>query len=130
MFLIGADESANREERRVGEPRAFDFEPKDHVDLGMALGILDLERAARCERAFRHSQRRGARLSRALINFMLDVHTREHGYTEPCRPSSSIGFALRTAQLPKFEADLLNLKTNVSLSHPDRRSSRHELPPR
>ena len=73
--------------RRVGEPRQFDFEPKAHWDLGPELGILDLERAAKITGArFALYWGMGARLERALINFMLDVHTREHGYTEVLPP--------------------------------------------
>src|SRR5436190_21238876 len=80
---VGPDESANVEIRRWGEPREFDFEPKDHVDLGTSLGILDLERATKIAGSrFAILNGAGARLERALVNFMLDVHTREHGYTE------------------------------------------------
>src|SRR5918912_367538 len=69
---VGADETANREERRWGQPPAFDFEPKDHVDLGVALGIMDLARASKIAGArFAILNGAGARLSRALINFML-----------------------------------------------------------
>ena len=78
----GADESENVEVRRWGEPRAFDFEPKAHWDLGRDLGILDFERAAKITGArFTVFSGAGARLVRALINFMLDLHTGEHGYT-------------------------------------------------
>ncbi|MGB8326154.1 MAG: serine--tRNA ligase, partial [Steroidobacteraceae bacterium] len=79
----GRDESANVEVRRVGEPKRFDFEPKDHVALGEALGGLDFEAAGRISGA-RFTVMRGAiaRLHRALAQFMLDLHTREHGYTE------------------------------------------------
>jgi seryl-tRNA synthetase len=108
---IGADETANMEVRRVGEPREFDFEPKDHVDLGEALGILDIERAAKIAGSrFSILKGAGARLERALINFMLDVHTTEHGYTETVPPFIVNANALfGTAQLPKFEADLFKL---------------------
>ncbi|MDQ4120145.1 MAG: serine--tRNA ligase [Acidobacteriota bacterium] len=108
---IGADETANMEVRRVGEPREFDFEPKDHVDLGEALDILDIERAAKLAGArFSILKGAGARLERALINFMLDVHTTEHGYTETIPPFIVNANALfGTAQLPKFEADLFKL---------------------
>jgi seryl-tRNA synthetase len=107
---VGADESANEEIRRWGEPREFDFEPKDHVDLGEALGILDLERASKIAGSrFAILNGAGARLERALVNFMLDIHTREHGYTETLPPflvnrTSLFG----TGQLPKFEADLFH----------------------
>jgi len=108
---IGADETANMEVRRVGEPREFDFEPKDHVDLGEALGILDIGRAAKIAGSrFSILKGAGARLERALINFMLDVHTTEHGYTETVPPFIVNANALfGTAQLPKFEADLFKL---------------------
>jgi seryl-tRNA synthetase len=104
----GADESANREVRRWGEPRAFDFEPKDHVDLG----LLDFEAAAKISGA-RFVVMRGAlaRLHRALIQFMLDLHTREHGYTEIYAPYIVNGQSLvGTGQLPKFRADLFALE--------------------
>ena len=108
---VGADETANVEVRRWGTPRAFDFEPKDHVDLGVSLGILDLERATKIATArFAILQSAGAQLERALINFMLDVHTREHGYTETLPPFIVNGDALYgTGQLPKFEDDLFKL---------------------
>src|SRR5919202_330396 len=78
---VGPDESANREVRRWGEAPRFDSEPRDHVELGTELGILDLERAAKIASArFAILKGAGARLERALINFMLDVHTREHAY--------------------------------------------------
>ena len=79
----GRDESANKEVRRWGEPRTFDFTPKDHVELGEKLGGLDFETAAKISGA-RFSVMKGgvARLHRALAQFMLDLHTREHGYTE------------------------------------------------
>ncbi|HKR01028.1 MAG TPA: serine--tRNA ligase [Pyrinomonadaceae bacterium] len=108
---VGADESANREERRWGAAPEFDFEPKDHVDLGTALGILDFERASKIAGArFSILNGAGARLSRALVNFMLDLHTREHGYAETLPPfivnrDSLFG----TGQLPKFEEELFKL---------------------
>lgn len=107
----GEDESANLEVRRWGTPPEFSFEPKDHVDLGTALGILDLERATKIAAArFAILNGAGARLERALINFMLDVHTREHGYLETLPPFIVNRAALfGTAQLPKFEADLFKL---------------------
>src|SRR5262249_54445754 len=78
---IGASASDNVEVRRHGEPRRFDFPAQPHWDLGPALGIIDFERATRISGArFTVLSGAGARLSRALINFMLDVHTREHGY--------------------------------------------------
>jgi seryl-tRNA synthetase len=108
----GRDESANREVRRWGEPRRFDFTPKDHVELGEALGGLDFEAAARISGA-RFSVMKGgvARLHRALAQFMLDLHTREHGYTEAYVPYLVLGQALQgTGQLPKFEQDLFRVQ--------------------
>jgi len=109
---VGADESANKEIRRWGEPRSFDFEPKDHVDLGETLGILDFERATKIAGSrFAILNGAGARLSRALINFMLEVHTTEHGYTETLPPFLVNRTALfGTNQLPKFEDDLFHIK--------------------
>jgi seryl-tRNA synthetase len=108
---VGADESANVEIRKWGEARKFDFEVKDHVDLGESLGILDLERATKIAGArFAILNGAGARLERALINFMLDVHTREHGYTETLPPFMVNRTALfGTGQLPKFAEDLFHL---------------------
>lgn len=107
----GEDEAANVEVRRWGTPPEFSFEPRDHLDLGTALGILDLERATKIAAArFAILNGAGARLERALINFMLDVHTREHGYLETLPPFIVNRAALfGTAQLPKFEADLFKL---------------------
>ncbi len=109
---VGADEAANKEIRRWGEPREFDFEPKDHVDLGEALGILDFERATKIAGSrFAILNGVGARLSRALINFMLEIHTSEHGYTETLPPFLVNRTALfGTNQLPKFEEDLFHIK--------------------
>src|SRR2546421_7500108 len=108
---VGADESANKEVRQWGDPPRFDFEPRDHVELGTDAGILDLERAAKIASArFAILKGAGARLERSLINFMLDVHTRGHGYEETLPPfivnrDSMFG----TGQLPKFESDLFKL---------------------
>ena len=104
----GADESANLEVRRWGEPHPFDFEPKDHVDLG----LLDFEAAAKVSGARFVVMRGGvARLHRALIQFMLDLHTREHGYTEIYAPYIVNGQSLvGTGQLPKFRSDLFALE--------------------
>ncbi len=107
----GRDEADNREERRWGEPPRFDFEPKDHVDLGDASGLLDFEAAARLTGS-RFAVMAGplARLHRALIQFMLDTHTTEHGYTEAYVPYMVNADSLRgTGQLPKFEEDLFKL---------------------
>jgi seryl-tRNA synthetase len=108
---IGPDEMSNKEIRRWGEPREFDFEVKDHVDLGQELGILDLDRAAKIAGSrFAILNGAGAHLERALVNFMLDVHTREHGYTETLPPFMVNRSALfGTNQLPKFEEDLFHI---------------------
>ncbi len=105
---VGRSSDENVEVRRVGEARAFDFEPKAHWDLGAELGILDLERAAKITGArFALYWDLGAKLERALTNFMLDVHTREHGYTEVLPPFMVNSASLfGTGQLPKFKEDL------------------------
>jgi seryl-tRNA synthetase len=112
---VGADESANLEVHRWGTPRDFaaeGFEPKDHVDLGVELGILDQERATKITGArFAVLLGLGAKLERALINFMLDLHTQEHGYRETLPPFIINNNSLFcTGQLPKFEADLFKLR--------------------
>jgi seryl-tRNA synthetase len=108
---VGKDETANTEVRRWGQKPEFDFEPKDHVDLGTSLGILDLERATKIAGArFAILNGTGARLERALIEFMLNLHTTEHGYQETLPPLIVNASALfGTGQLPKFEADLFRL---------------------
>jgi seryl-tRNA synthetase len=108
---VGSSAADNLEVRRVGEPRVFDFEPQAHWDLGPALGILDFERAARVSGArFSFLMGDGAKLSRALINFMLALHTGEHGYTEVAPPFLVNAAALTgTGNLPKFEADLFKV---------------------
>ena len=108
----GDSEADNIEIRRWGTPPQFNFEPKDHVDLGTALGILDLERAAKIAASrFAILNGAGARLERALVNFMLDVQTREHGYNETLPPFIVNRNALfGTGQLPKFEQDLFKLE--------------------
>ena len=108
----GRDESANREVRRWGEPKHFDFTPRDHVDLGAARHLMDFESAAKISGA-RFVVLKGplARLHRALIQFMLDLHTREHGYEEVYVPYMVNAETLRgTGQLPKFADDLFALK--------------------
>jgi len=107
----GTGEENNVEVRRWGNRPELDFEPQDHVDLGVALGILDLERATKIAASrFSILFGAGARLERALIQFMLDVHTEEHGYTETLPPFIINANALYgTAQLPKFEQDLFKL---------------------
>jgi len=108
---IGASADDNAEVRREGTPRAFDFDPKPHFELGPALGILDFERATKMSGSrFAVLMGAGARLSRALINFMLDLHTKEHGYTEVEPPFLVSSDALRgTGNLPKFEQDLFKI---------------------
>ncbi len=110
----GKSEADNVEVRRWGTPAQFDFEPKAHWDLGPQLGILDLERAAKITGArFALYWGLGAKLERALINFMLDVHTREHGYTEVLPPFLVNSQSLfGTGQLPKFKEDLFKCEGN------------------
>lgn len=108
----GPDEKSNRVERVIGNPKTFDFEVKDHVDLGTNLGILDSSRAAKIAGArFAAYLGAGARMERALINFMLDIHTREHGYLEILPPfmANSTSF-FGTGNLPKFEDDLFHVE--------------------
>ena len=109
---VGKDSADNAEVKKWGEPRVFGFEPKDHVELGKALDIIDLDRAAKITGArFALYKGLGARLERALINFMLDVHTKEHGYTEVLPPflANSESF-IGTGNLPKFAADLFKVE--------------------
>ncbi|HWF85710.1 MAG TPA: serine--tRNA ligase, partial [Vicinamibacterales bacterium] len=108
---VGTSAADNAEVRRVGEPRVFEFEPLPHWDLGAALGILDFERATRIAGArFSVLSGAGARLSRALINFMLDLHTREHQYREVEPPFLVNSASLTgTGNLPKFEGDLFKI---------------------
>jgi seryl-tRNA synthetase len=103
----GRDESGNVEVRRWGEPRKLDFKPRDHVELGEKLGGLDFEAAARISGArFVVMRSQVARLHRAIGQFMLDLHTREHGYTEVYVPYLVHAAAMQgTGQLPKFRAD-------------------------
>ena len=108
----GRDETANQEVRRWGEPKHFDFTPRDHVDLGAARGLMDFESAAKLSGA-RFVVLKGplARLHRALIQFMLDLHTREHAYEEVYVPYLVNAETLRgTGQLPKFADDLFALQ--------------------
>jgi seryl-tRNA synthetase len=109
---VGAGEDQNVEVRRVGAPPSFDFQPKAHWDLCPALGILDLERATKIAGSrFPLLAGSGARMERALINFMLEIHTREHGYTEVVPPFMVNSKSLfGTSQLPKFEEDLFKLR--------------------
>ncbi len=105
---VGKDESANLEIRRHGSPRDFQFAPKPHWELGPELGILDLERAAKIAGArFAVYWNLGAKLERALANFMLDLHTKEHGYQEVLPPFLINSASLYgTGQFPKFAEDL------------------------
>src|ERR1700745_1643501 len=108
----GRDETANVEGRRWGDPRRFDFQPRDHIAVGEKLGGLDFEAAARISGArFVVMRSQGARLHRALAQFMLDLHTSEHGYTEVYVPYLVQPQALYgTGQLPKFAEDLFAVK--------------------
>jgi len=109
---VGTGAESNREVRRWGEPRRFDFKPKAHWDLGPALGILDFERAAKISGSrFAVYKGVGAKLERALANFMLDLHTHQHGYTEVLPPFIVNSASLfGTGQLPKFAGDLFKLE--------------------
>jgi seryl-tRNA synthetase len=108
---VGKNADDNKEIRRWGDLPKFDFEPKNHWDIGEELGILDFERAAKIAGArFAVYRDDGARLERALINFMLDLHTKENGYMEMIPPALVNRTALvGTGQLPKFEEDLFRL---------------------
>ncbi|MBU3841927.1 MAG: serine--tRNA ligase [Candidatus Fusobacterium pullicola] len=114
---VGEDENANVEIRRWGTPREFTFEPKAHWDIGEDLGILDFERGSKLGGSrFVLYRGLGARVERALINFMLDLHTTEHGYTEHITP-----FLVKreicegTGQLPKFEDDMYRTSDDMFL---------------
>lgn len=109
---VGRTSEDNVEVRRFGHPPEFSFEPRDHVELGERLGILDMPRAGKIAGArFGMYVGLGARLERALINFMLDLHTREHGYTEVLPPFiANRDSFFGTGNLPKFEADLFKLE--------------------
>src|SRR5262245_10635839 len=108
---IGKSADDNKEIRRWGEPPPFDFEPKNHWDIGEALGILDFSRAAKIAGSrFAVYRDAGAKLERGLINFMLDLHTKENGYKEMLPPALVNRTALvGTGNLPKFEEDLFHL---------------------
>ena len=113
----GDDEKANKEIIRWGEPRKFDFEVQDHVDIAMGLDILDIERAVRMSRTrFSLMKGKGAALERALINFMLKKHTSENGYTEYVPPILVNSRTMTgTGQLPKFEEDLFKTTDDPAL---------------
>ena len=108
---VGADDTANRVERVVNDKPSFAFKPADHIALGEGLDIIDFERAGRLAGArFALMKGAGARLERALINFMLDLHTTEHGYTEVLPPFMAKSDAfVGTGQLPKFSEDLFKI---------------------
>lgn len=114
---VGSDETDNHVVRLWGEKPQFDFDPKPHWDLGEALGILDFARAAKITGArFSLYRGAGARLERALINFMLDLHTEEHGYTEVLTPFMVNGDSMTaTGQLPKFEEELFKVQNDFYL---------------
>ncbi len=115
---VGRSEEDNLEIRKWGEPREFDFDPKDHVEIGKDLDILDLDRAAKITGArFALYKGLGARLERALVNFMLDLHTNEHGYKEVLPPfMANTESFIGTGNLPKFEEDLFKIEgTNFYL---------------
>lgn len=108
---VGADEEDNVEVRRWGTPRAFDFEPKAHYDIAEALDILDFERGAKVTGSrFVFYKGLGARLERACYNYMLDLHTEEHGYTEMIPPyMANEASMFGTGQFPKFKEDVFQL---------------------
>lgn len=114
---VGKSEEDNQEVRRWGEPKAFNFEPKDHVDLGAQANLMDFENATKITGArFVVLRANMARLHRALIQFMLDLHTREHGYTELYVPYLVNADSLfGTGQLPKFEEDLFKVSDSFYL---------------
>jgi len=128
---VGKSEHDNVEVKRWGTPPAFDFQPKPHWEIGEALGILDLERAAKLSGArFAVYWAEGARLERALINFMLDTHTREHGYTEVLPPFMVNSKSLfGTGQLPKFAEDLFRCGDEQGYQEGQYRDNDHWLIP-
>jgi len=128
---IGKSEQDNVEIKRGGEVPQFDFAPKPHWEIGEQLGILDLERAAKVSGArFAVYWREGAKLERALINFMLDIHTREHGYTEVLPPFMVNSKSLfGTGQLPKFAEDLFRCEDEEGFKPGVYRDNDHWLIP-
>ncbi|MGQ9536874.1 MAG: serine--tRNA ligase [Actinomycetota bacterium] len=112
---VGPDETSNQEVRRWGEPPSFDFDPLPHWELGERLGILDFQRGVKiAESRFTLLRGKGALLERALINFMLDLHTREHGYTEvfpPILVNEESMFS--TGQLPKLEGEMYRCRDDA-----------------
>lgn len=130
---IGASEADNKVVKLWGEPKKYDFQPKPHWELGEALGILDLDRAAKLSGArFAVYMGAGARLERALISFMLDLHTNKHGYTEVLPPFMVNSRSLfGTGQLPKFAEDLFRCSDAdaESAAHGEYKDSDHWLIP-
>jgi seryl-tRNA synthetase len=128
---VGPDERSNVEVKKWGEMPKFDFQPKPHWELGAQLGILDLERAAKISGArFAVYWGDGARLERALISFMLDLHTREHGYTEVLPPFMVNSKSLfGTGQLPKFAEDLFRCTDAEGFTPGEYRDNDHWLIP-
>ncbi|CAG9174200.1 serine--tRNA ligase [Cupriavidus respiraculi] len=126
---VGKDETQNVEVRRVGTPRSFDFETRDHVDVGEKVG-LDFETAAKVTGA-RFAMLRGgvARMHRALVQMMLDTHTLEHGYTEMYVPYIVNAASMRgTGQLPKFEEDLFKVPRKVGSEEGERIENFYLIP--
>jgi len=128
---VGKSEEDNVEVKRWGKLPEFDFQPKPHWEIGEALGILDLERAAKLSGArFAVYWAEGARLERALINFMLDTHTREHGYIEVLPPFMVNSKSLfGTGQLPKFAEDLFRCEDEQGYKEGEYRENDHWLIP-
>jgi seryl-tRNA synthetase len=128
---VGRSEHDNQEVRRWGQLPEFGFQPRPHWEIGESLGILDLERAAKISGArFAVYWAEGARLERALISFMLDVHTREHGYTEVLPPFMVNSKSLfGTGQLPKFAEDLFRCADEQGFREGEYRDSDHWLIP-
>jgi len=128
---VGASEADNREVKRWGNIPAFDFQPKDHVEIGQSLGILDFDRAAKISGArFVVHYGQGARLERALAAFMLDLHSSRHGYTEVLPPTVVNSASLYgTGQLPKFAADLFRCEDGSAFTPGDYRDNDHWLIP-
>ncbi|GAA3761390.1 serine--tRNA ligase [Terriglobus aquaticus] len=127
----GSDEHANELVKTVGEPTKFDFTPKPHWELGEALNILDFDRAAKVSGSrFAFQYGAGARLERALANFMLDLHTREHGYTEVLPPYMVNSRSLfGTGQLPKFAEDLFHCDDRGAFTPGELQENDHWLIP-
>lgn len=128
---VGKSEHENVEIKRCGEPARFNFAPKPHWEIGERLGILDFERAAKLSGArFAVYWGEGARLERALINFMIDIHTREHGYTEVLPPFMVNSKSLfGTGQLPKFADDLFRCVDGQNYEPGEYRDNDHWLIP-